>query len=189
MGTPRTPQNLLTLQPTLKYRSLGAGPPPTQSRVHLIQSSGENFLTLIFHIFLPASFSWKSILFFLTLVWIPGCQIELLIAKMLYFGPTFPYRTSGPEFPFWITDLYTTFFKIGFWGSWVGQWGKHPTLDLDSGHDLKVIRSSPNLGAVSASTLGVGLALVSLSPLLPLPLSCHCTHVFFLSQNTQTKGY
>ena len=34
------------------------------------------------------------------------------------------------------------------WGTWVAQSVKHVTLDLGSGHDLRVMRSSPTLGSV-----------------------------------------
>ena len=33
------------------------------------------------------------------------------------------------------------------WRAWVAQPGKHLTLDFGSGHDLRVVRSSPMLGS------------------------------------------
>ena len=33
------------------------------------------------------------------------------------------------------------------WGTWVAQWVERPTLDFDSGHDPRVMGSSPLLGS------------------------------------------
>ena len=33
--------------------------------------------------------------------------------------------------------------RLVIWGAWVTQLVKHPTLDFGSGHDLRVLRSSP----------------------------------------------
>lgn len=52
-------------------------------------------------------------------------------------------------------------------GVWVAQLVKFPTLDFGSGHDLKVLRSSP----VSGSALGGESARDSLSPSPSDPLS------------------
>jgi len=35
-----------------------------------------------------------------------------------------------------------------YWGTWVAQSVKHPTLDLSSGLDLRVMSSSPTLGSM-----------------------------------------
>ena len=48
-------------------------------------------------------------------------------------------------------------------GTWVAQLVKQPTLELTSGHDLKIVRSRPVLG----STLGWSLLAILF---LPLPL-------------------
>ena len=37
-------------------------------------------------------------------------------------------------------------FKSECRGDWVTQWVKYLTLDFGSGHDLRVVRSSPTLG-------------------------------------------
>ena len=44
------------------------------------------------------------------------------------------------------------FLKIEWisWGTWVAQLFKHPTLDFGSGHDLRIVGSSP----MSGSALG-----------------------------------
>ena len=52
------------------------------------------------------------------------------------------------------------------WGAWVAQSVKHLTLDLSSGHDLRVVRSSPGLGSV----LSMEPAYDSLPLSAPLPL-------------------
>ena len=50
----------------------------------------------------------------------------------------------------------------------MAQWVKHPILNFVSGHNLRVVRSSPMLG----SMLGMEPTWVSLSPsALPLPFS------------------
>ena len=55
------------------------------------------------------------------------------------------------------------------WGNWVAQSVKHPTLDICSGHDLTVVRSSPTSGSVLRRVcLGSSL---SLSLSLPFPCS------------------
>ena len=33
------------------------------------------------------------------------------------------------------------------WGAWVAQSVEHPTLDFGSGHDLRLVKSSPMLGS------------------------------------------
>jgi len=40
---------------------------------------------------------------------------------------------------------------VKYWDTWVAQSFKCPTLDFGSGHDLRVVRSSPALG----SALGI----------------------------------
>ena len=35
-----------------------------------------------------------------------------------------------------------------FWGTWVAQSVKRPAFDFGSGHDLRVVRSTPMLGSV-----------------------------------------
>ena len=57
-------------------------------------------------------------------------------------------------------------------GDWVAQLVKQLTLDFGSGHDLRVVRSSPTLGFA----LSMEPAWDSLSPHLPL-----LTHVCLLS--------
>ena len=39
-------------------------------------------------------------------------------------------------------------FNMDFRGAWVAQLVEHPTLGFSSGHDLKVVRSSPVSGSV-----------------------------------------
>ena len=60
---------------------------------------------------------------------------------------------------------------------------KHLALDFGSGHDLRVITSSP----VSASMLGVDLAEESLSTPYPYSL-LSCEHVYMLSFSLSKKG-
>ena len=50
-----------------------------------------------------------------------------------------------------------------FWGAWVAQSVKRPTLDFGSGHDLMVADIKPALGSA--------LKALSLLGILPLPLS------------------
>ena len=38
------------------------------------------------------------------------------------------------------------------WGAWMAQWGTHPTLDLSSGLDLRVVSSSPVGGSALGAT-------------------------------------
>ena len=47
-------------------------------------------------------------------------------------------------------DSLSYFFlkMISKWGAWVAQSVEHPTLDFGSGHDPRVMRSSPTLGSV-----------------------------------------
>jgi len=40
----------------------------------------------------------------------------------------------------------TTKSKMISWSTWVAQLVKRPTLDFGSGHDLRVVRSSPTSG-------------------------------------------
>ena len=58
----------------------------------------------------------------------------------------------------WIKRVYSR-------GAWVAQLVKPLTLDLGSGYDLRVLRSSPRWG----SGLGMELLSLSLSPSQPLP--------------------
>jgi len=58
-------------------------------------------------------------------------------------------------------------------GAWVAQLVKCPTLDFSSGHDLRVVGSSPT----SDSALGVELDWDSFSP-LPLPLPTYALFLF-----------
>ena len=51
---------------------------------------------------------------------------------------------------------------------WVAQLVEHPTLDFSSGHDPRVMGSSP----VSGSTLNVEPKILSLPLSLPLPCLC-----------------
>jgi len=37
---------------------------------------------------------------------------------------------------------------ISPWGAWVAQSVKHPAVDFGSGHDLRVVRSSPASGSM-----------------------------------------
>ena len=53
------------------------------------------------------------------------------------------------------------------WGAWVAQLVKCPTLDFGSGHDLRVMELSHELG----SALSMESAWDSLSPFTPLPTS------------------
>ena len=56
--------------------------------------------------------------------------------------------------------------KITYMGAWVAYSVKYPTLDFGSGHDLRVVRSSPMLGAmISRESVGD-----SLSPFAPPPI-------------------
>ena len=69
------------------------------------------------------------------------------------------------------------FKKVLTRGTWVAQPGKRLALDIGSGHDLTVMRSSPESGLV----LSVEPAWDSLSPLSALtPLMC--TRVLSLSK-------
>ena len=52
------------------------------------------------------------------------------------------------------------------WGAWVVQFVKHPTLGFDSGHDLRVLRSSPELG--SAFSMESACLSLSLMPLFQI---------------------
>ena len=63
-------------------------------------------------------------------------------------------------------------------GTWVAQSVEHQTLDFGSGHDPRVMGSSPTLG----STLSVETALdyLSVSPYAPLPC-LHSAHALSLS--------
>ena len=56
-----------------------------------------------------------------------------------------------------------------YWGAWVPQLVKRPILDVSSGRDLVVVRSSPTLG--SALTVHGLLRILSLPLSLPLPRS------------------
>ena len=76
-------------------------------------------------------------------------------------------------------DSYICNYECSFEGAWVAESVKCPTLDFGSGHDLKVVRSSPKLGSA--------LMARSLRGILSLPFSltlpCFCAPVLFLSQN------
>ena len=63
-------------------------------------------------------------------------------------------------------------------GAWVAQSGEHPTLDFGSGHDPRVVGSSPTSGSrlAARSLLGI-LCLLS----LPFSCLCRCTDSLSLS--------
>ena len=80
--------------------------------------------------------------------------------------------------------LLQIMFKIKgltYWGAWVAQFVKGPTLGFGSDHDLMVVRLSPTSGSVL--TVWSLLGILSLSPSLSLSappmLACRCA----LSQN------
>jgi len=54
----------------------------------------------------------------------------------------------------WQEDKQNVVLRMKEWGAWVAQSVKHPTLDFGSGHELRVVSSSPAWG----STLGMELA-------------------------------
>ena len=64
--------------------------------------------------------------------------------------------------------FFLAVFKIFFWGAWVAQEVKHPILDFDSHHDLRVQGSNPGQAPCSAGRLLVSLSLC--------PFLCSCTH-------------
>ena len=68
--------------------------------------------------------------------------------------------------------LYIELRNITFWGTWVAQLVKHPTLGFSSGHDLTVCGFEPQVGlcAISADWDSHFLPL-SLHPLPALSLS------------------
>ena len=57
-----------------------------------------------------------------------------------------------------------------FRGAWVAQWVKCLTLGLGSGHDLRVVGSSPTLGSVLS-----GESACNSFPACPLPPPLRCT--------------
>jgi len=83
--------------------------------------------------------------------------IRIWLNKMWYV-----YSTDYPGFK--ITEIR---------GTWVAQSFKHPTLDFGSGHDLRVMRSSPTWSPTWGSILGVEPCLRFS---LPLPLPPHLSN-------------
>ena len=68
------------------------------------------------------------------------------------------------------------------WGTWVTQLVKHPTLGFSSGHDLKVMRSSPSLALLGMEPACDSLSASLLhSHTLSLPLSLSLSRVHMLS--------
>ena len=47
--------------------------------------------------------------------------------------------------------LFFVYLKFKFWGTWVAQLAKHPTLDSGSGHDLMVCEFEPQVGLCADS--------------------------------------
>ena len=69
------------------------------------------------------------------------------------------------------------------WGAWVAQSVKHLTLDFGSGHDLSVVRFSPELGSrLTPRWAWSLLKILSLPLLLPLPPAHVRAHSHYLSQ-------
>ena len=58
-----------------------------------------------------------------------------------------------------------------YWGTWVAQLVKGPTLDFGSGHDLMFVSLSPVLGSVLTVWSLLGILSLSLSLFLPCSLS------------------
>ena len=73
-----------------------------------------------------------------------------------------------------------------WWGAWVAQSVKHPTVDFGSGHDLRVSRNQATPSG-TVLTVSAMLAWDSLSPLPPLALLAHCLSLS-LSQNKFLKN-
>ena len=63
------------------------------------------------------------------------------------------------------------FLFVCFGGTWVAQSVEHPTLDFDSGHDPRVMGSSPALGPVLSMEPAWDSLSLSLCPLPPLVLT------------------
>ena len=59
-----------------------------------------------------------------------------------------------------IYNVDVSFKNMCIWDTWVAHSVRHPALDFSSGHDLRVVRSSP----VSDSSLSQESARDSLSP-------------------------
>ena len=73
----------------------------------------------------------------------------LLPTDMLDFSPGSPSRVSewiGREEVLHCSQI-SALKNLGKRGNWVAYVVKHPSLDFSSGHDLRVVRSSPELGS------------------------------------------
>ena len=71
---------------------------------------------------------------------------------------------------------------LRWWGAWVAQMVKGPSLDFHAGHDLTVPEFEPRVGLCMDSTepawdpLAPSLSLSALLPLTPLSLSLKNKH-------------
>ena len=89
----------------------------------------QSFLTL------PVAFVYYTFLF----------RSQHLIVGSLYESPVLPRLSQD------VAILTIPLLKLSLQGTWVTQLIKHLTLDFSSGHNLRVVRSSP----MSGSMLGV----------------------------------
>ena len=75
------------------------------------------------------------------------------------------------------------------WGAWVAQSVKHLTLDFGSGHDLRVVRFSPELGSrLTPRWAWSLLKILSLPLLLPLPPARVHTHSLSLKKKKESQS-